>query len=81
MNEYRQGFRDGFKMAMMQAQEEPFTGFDISEIAKTDKVAKYRGTKRKPRRSSKSKLLDKMTKPIWDKYKKGRGKRWLICVS
>lgn len=85
MNEYRQGFRDGFKLAMMQAKEEPFLGFDISEVARQlDKVAKYRGTKRKvrqsPKQSPKQKLLTQMTKKKWDKYKKGRGKKTYVEI-
>ena len=81
MNEYRQGFRDGFKLAMMQAKEEPFLGFDISEVARQlDKVAKYRGTKRKVRQSPKQKLLTKMTKVKWDKYKKGKGKKTYVEI-
>ena len=37
-------------------------------------------SKRKVKRSPKAKLVDKMTKPIWDKYKKGRGKKTYVQI-
>lgn len=77
MNEdYRQGFVDGFKAGVLGSD------FDLVELEKSQNERKMKPfkAKRKVKRSSSAKLLDKMTKPIWDKYKKGRGKKTYVQI-
>ena len=71
MNEdYQKGFRDGFEAGYTNA-----VGNQI-ELAATSIKQKRKVNSR----SSKAKLLDKMTKPVWDKYKKGRGKKTYVQI-
>ena len=79
MNEdYRIGFADGYREARRDLQQ--FGVMADKDIAIKDFALTASKSRKKPRRSSKAKLLDKMTKPIWDKYKKGRGKKTYVQI-
>ena len=51
-----------------------------TQLMKDSREIKKKSSVRKVKRSSKAKLLDKMTKPVWDKYKKGRGKKTYVQI-
>ena len=73
---YRLGFKDGYKEA-----QDDFSDFGqgIMRVS-ADKLSKVSKPKRKVKQSPKQKLLTKMTKVKWDKYKKGCGKKTYVEI-
>ena len=74
-DEYRMGFFDGFKQALLT-----ITGEDRSMLPRVEDSPKERQRKRKLKQSPKQKLLTQMTKKKWDKYKKGKGKKSYVEI-
>ena len=74
---YREGFSDGFR-AGLQHSVNPTPSRIMPNVKSMRELDKQ--TKRKVKRSPKAKLLDKMTEPIWNKYKKGRGKKTYVQI-
>jgi hypothetical protein len=83
--DYKEGFRDGYNMAMRafgqgQYHEEAY----MLETAQRHDDFMARGIRKKPKRkvkqTPKQKLLTKMTKSKWDRYKKGRGKKTYVEI-
>ena len=74
-DEYRMGFADGYRAALLSITNEPLTS-----IPSADDSPKERQRKRKIKQTPKQKLLTKMTKKKWDKYKKGRGKKTYVEI-
>ena len=82
MNEdYFKGFKDGYKEGLreMGFLNKPLVS--ESEFRTIDKLIGSAGKrKRNVKQSPKQKLLTKMTKVKWDKYKKGRGKKTYVEI-
>ena len=83
--DYKEGFKDGYNMAMDtfgrgQYDEESY----MLETAQRHDDFMLRGIRKKPKRkvkqTPKQKLLTKMTKKKWDKYKKGKGKKTYVEI-
>ena len=84
-DDYRMGFQDGYETAYARMEGVAVSssrirgmGIEPSDIGERAKRA--RASRKSPKRSSKAKLLDKMTKPVWDRYKKGRGKKTYVQI-
>ena len=83
-DDFMLGFEKGFMLGMQvvgrnyspETLSGAITELGVEEIA----LMQRKKPKRKVRRSSKAKLLDKMTKPIWNKYKKGSGKKTYVQI-
>ena len=77
---YRLGFQDGYKAATRDFKEFG-TALTMNHEPQDklffDTVVPHR---RKAKQSKKQKLLTKMTKKKWDKYKKGRGKKTYVEI-
>ena len=72
---YAEGFEAGYSSGY-EAASRRFTESQSSEAMSArafGQPAKRKATKRK--QTGKAAILTKMTKPIWEKYKKGRGKQ------
>jgi hypothetical protein len=73
---YRLGFQDGYSKAL---DKSPMSGGQLEAIGfMLEDTGKK--TKRKVKQSPKQKLLTKMTKKKWDRYKKGRGKKTYVEI-
>ena len=74
--QYKQGYRDGYREAKADMQD--FGAFveKFEEI----KLPKKRPGRKKSSQTPKQKLLTKMTKKKWDKYKKGRGRKTYVEI-
>jgi hypothetical protein len=77
-DDYRQGFIDGYETAK-GAFSFP-RDFGKGAIIDEDFGVIPKRKKRKVKQSPKQKLLTKMTKKKWDKYKKGRGKKTYVEI-
>ena len=82
--DYRMGFRDGYETAYARMEGVAVStsrirtmGLEPSDIGERAKRAK---AKRKVKQSPKQKLLTKMTKVKWNKYKKGSGKKTYVEI-
>lgn len=90
MNNYELGYRDGYRDAMNGSKFNPLgietweinvdqlPGAMRNEMLAEGVISKKR--KRKVKQSPKQKLLTKMTKVKWDKYKKGKGKKTYVEI-
>ena len=76
--DYKKGFFEGVQFALNNMDSMP--AFAEKFELKVPSTKSRSAGRRKPRRSSKAKLLDKMTKPKWNKYKKGRGKKTYVQI-
>ena len=86
MNDYRQGFRDGFtsgyEHCLVDQGKAP--KFDVivseEEFRRKGGLPQRKGPKRKVKQTPKQKLLTKMAKAKWNKYKKGSGKKSYVEI-
>ena len=75
---YDEGFEAGYRKAMAEkgrGTRNPKPRFMVEEDSFIIKKPK-----RKVKQSPKQKLLTKMTKKKWDKYKKGKGKKTYVQI-
>ena len=89
MSDYEGGFRDGWLTAL-RFMEEKGSLLDRDDAMYLTRSQMYGGSKiqtprmkavkRKVKQSPKQRLLTKMTKPKWDRYKKGRGKKTYVEI-
>lgn len=77
MDEYLRGYDEGFEAGYAKAKAERMPKKGIVGLRPEDFGQKR---KRKIKQSPKQKLLTKMTKKKWDKYKKGRGKKTYVEI-
>jgi len=78
---YDTGFFDGMKQGRVQSMNmrtSKSAGRRITPQMFNAQVASK--TKRKVPQKGKAKILTTMTKPIWDKYKKGNGKKTYVTI-
>lgn len=82
--DYREGFQDGWETAYARMEGVAVSttrirgmGQEPSDIGERAKRAR---ATRKVKQSPKQKLLTKMTKVKWDKYKKGSGKKTYVEI-
>jgi len=83
MSDYREGFRDGFKMGMMQAfdEEKMRIGTSINSLGAEALRSKSASKKSTPRKQSKKqKLLTAMTRKKWVTYSKGSGRKTYVEI-
>jgi len=71
MSEYERGFAAGYQMAMDQASSINNESYLPPPHGLRSKIR----TKQKRKQTGKALKLTQMTKPIWEKYKKGSGKK------
>ena len=89
--DFKRGFKEGYDMGFQEALVHAMGGrmtrysdklsprsLDLmADIVERDVIKK---PKRKVKQSPKQKLLTKMTKKKWDKYKKGKGKKTYVEI-
>ena len=89
MNDYQKGFSEGFAEGYNQAlmnfadKINPSGRKSYQEMGPERTIMDYLNIpkkKRKVKQSPKQKLLTKMTKVKWDKYKKGSGKKTYVEI-
>ncbi len=66
---YALGYQAGFKNGMQMAQGSTVTAVEMPLFNQS--IPK----KKKRKQTGKALILTNMTKPVWDKYKKGSGKK------
>ena len=81
-DDWREGYDAGYeagKYSATQSYEQEFLneGFGKRALSRRYKETK---AKRKMPQKGKAKILTTMTKPIWDKYKKGNGKKTYVTI-
>ena len=81
MESYRLGYREGYQDGVISGGT-PMGATGKARLVKEEIAVNLLNPKpkRRVKRSSKAKLLDKMTKPVWDRYKKGRGKKTYVQI-
>tara|TARA_R100001086_G_scaffold249973_1_gene192200 strand:- start:3266 stop:3583 length:318 start_codon:yes stop_codon:yes gene_type:complete len=82
---YELGYRDGYRDAVQNNPYSPedgpwFMGDRLSSGALAMPEGLTKKQKRRRKQSPKQKLLTKMTKKKWDRYKKGRGKKTYVEI-
>ena len=85
LESYRYGYRDGYKAAREDAIDfgqplDKFQAMSKSIVAMPKKFPYTKESKRRVKQSPKQKLLTKMTKKKWDRYKKGSGKKTYVQI-
>jgi len=81
--EYRQGFKDGYNVAMdtFGSQDEELYDLETAQRNRDFRQMGIRKTpKRKVKQTPKQKLLTKMSRTKWDRYKKGKGKKTYVEI-
>ena len=79
MADYKDGFTDGW-LAAVAAYERTSSELGhmqrhIPVMGSRMAIPRSNQTKKARKQSGKAAILTKMTKPIWEKYKKGKGKQ------
>ena len=69
--DWQKGFAAGWNAAVSEASDL----MDLSESSNLRPIQAKAPAKRKRKQTGKAKILTDMTKPVWDKYKKGSGKK------
>jgi hypothetical protein len=83
--DYRIGFKDGYNVAMDTFGRGQFDEDYYAEESKQRAEDFFamgirKKAKRKIKQTPKQKLLTKMSKKKWDKYKKGKGKKTYVEI-
>jgi len=75
--DYRDGFKDGYNAAQDEAQSDWSKEYRRTHDLEgfTVPTHKFQVAKRKRKQTGKAKILTDMARPIWNKYKKGSGKK------
>jgi len=75
MSDYERGFQAGYLAGWREG-----TGSPVTDMTHTIDMKVRNKPKRKVPQKGKAKVLTSMTKPIWDKYKKGNGKKTYVTI-
>tara|TARA_R110000824_G_scaffold400554_1_gene608288 strand:- start:866 stop:1150 length:285 start_codon:yes stop_codon:yes gene_type:complete len=70
-SEYERGFAAGYVAAISPSMQKELTKYPTMTAYHEDVTRKPK----KRKQTGKAAILTRMTKPIWDKYKKGKGKQ------
>lgn len=77
---YDAGFESGFRRGQSQQKVREMNSQNDRDSYRRSLTMQPGKTKRKMPQKGKAKVLTTMTKPIWDKYKKGSGKKTYVQI-
>ena len=77
---YQDGYDTGFFDGMKQGRVQSMNMRTSKSAGRRMSNPTIKISKRKVPQKGKAKILTSMTKPIWDKYKKGNGKKTYIDI-